>query len=63
MIVPCKMQVASVEGTWKLSQNKDDAVRLRAAKAAGTTGIGSELAELAELMRSPPAPKAEVNDE
>lgn len=49
-IVPCRMAVASIDATWKLSQNKPDAVRLRAADAVGD-GTGSELDALAELMR------------
>jgi transcriptional regulator len=51
-IVPCRMAVASVDATWKLSQNKPDAVRLRAAEAV-EGGLGSELVALAGLMRAP----------
>ncbi len=54
MIVPFRMQVAQIDGTWKLNQNKDDAVRLRAADAI-PTGVGAELETLAALMRDPPA--------
>jgi len=53
MIVPCRMQVAQTDGTWKLSQNKDDAVRLSAADGVEQTGLGYALAELASLMRDP----------
>ena len=49
-IVPLRMQIEEVEGTWKLSQNKPDAARLRAADAV-SAGIGQELGALAELMR------------
>lgn len=49
-VVPVRIAVEEVEGTWKLSQNKPDAVRLAAAEAA-PSGIGQELAALAELMR------------
>lgn len=52
-IVPCRMHVDTVDGTWKFSQNKPDAVRLRAADGVETAGIGSGLAELAALMRKP----------
>lgn len=50
MIVPCRMQVGDIQGTWKLNQNKPDAVRLAAAEQT-ETGIGSELGKLAALMR------------
>ncbi|GGL54295.1 FMN-binding negative transcriptional regulator [Wenxinia marina] len=51
-IVPCRLTVASVEGTWKLSQNKPDGVRLRAADAAAASTFGMELDALAALMRA-----------
>ena len=47
MIVPCRMQVAHIDGTWKLGQNKPDEARLGAADALGD-------APLAALMRNPP---------
>lgn len=53
-IVPVSMDVASVEGTWKLNQNKDPAARLGAAEAMEGS-VGSDLRRLAELMRGPPA--------
>lgn len=62
MIVPCRMQIDSIDGTWKLGQNKDDAVRLRAAEGVATAGIGSELAALAEFMRAARTPETEVSD-
>ena len=40
MIVPCRMQIASVDGTWKLSQNKPDDVRLRTADYVGWLRAG-----------------------
>ncbi len=52
MIVPVEMSVESVEGTWKLSQNKSDAVRLAAADGLASSDVGVELAELAALMRN-----------
>ncbi len=51
-ILPFRLRITAIDGTWKLNQNKDDAVRLRAAHAV-EGGIGSELAALAELMRNP----------
>ncbi len=53
MIVPIAMEVEDIDGTWKLNQNKDDEVRLRAAKKVQTTS-GQELAALATLMKNPP---------
>ena len=50
-IVPCRMTVTGVDGTWKLSQNKPDDVRLRAADGVEAFGVGSDLAVLAALMR------------
>lgn len=49
-ILPFRLTIEAVEGTWKLNQNKDDAVRHSAANQI-TTGVGMELAELAALMR------------
>lgn len=53
-IVPCRMTITSVDGTWKLNQNKPDAVRLRAADHVKSYGQGSETALLAALMMTPP---------
>jgi transcriptional regulator len=50
MIVPCRMQVTGVDGTWKLNQNKTDAVRERAAAQVAAYGQGSELGVLSALM-------------
>ncbi|MBO9412102.1 MULTISPECIES: FMN-binding negative transcriptional regulator [unclassified Ruegeria] len=50
MIVPCRMQVSDIQGTWKLNQNKPEAVRLAAADQVAE-GIGSELSRLTALMR------------
>lgn len=54
MIVPCRMTVSDITATWKLGQNKDDAVRARAATLV-PGGLGSELEALAGLMAAPPA--------
>ncbi|MWB79383.1 FMN-binding negative transcriptional regulator [Pseudooceanicola sp. 216_PA32_1] len=53
-IVPCRLTVAEVDGTWKLSQNKPDAVRLAAAE-----GVAQADPVLAALMRDPPERKAD----
>lgn len=47
MILPFRLSVASVDGTWKLGQNKPEAARLSA--ASGVEARGG--AELARLMR------------
>lgn len=50
-IVPVKMAVAEINGTWKLSQNKPDEVRMNASKGVAENGMGSELELLSTLMR------------
>ena len=50
MIVPAELRISDVQGTWKLSQNKVDAVRLGAAD--GVQGQGQ--LDLAALMRDVP---------
>ena len=53
-ILPIELIVDSVDGTWKLNQNRADEARLNAARHLETGGIGTESARLAGLMRSPP---------
>ncbi|WP_306114830.1 MULTISPECIES: FMN-binding negative transcriptional regulator [unclassified Roseovarius] len=50
-IVPCRMQVDKIEGTWKLGQNKPDKVRQNAADHMEGFGIGNEVRILSALMR------------
>ena len=50
-IVPCRMDVEAVDGTWKLSQNKPDDVRMKAADGVEAFGVGTDLAVMAALMR------------
>lgn len=50
MIVPFRMTDLLIEGTWKLSQNKDNTARLGAANAI-CGGLGTDLAALSELMK------------
>ena len=50
MIVPFRLSVTGVDGTWKLSQNKPDAVRLNAARHAADYGFGSEADVIAAMM-------------
>jgi transcriptional regulator len=54
MIVPCRMVVTGVDGTWKLSQNKPDAVRLNAARQAAAYGFGQDAATIAAMMLGVP---------
>ncbi|MGC3940522.1 FMN-binding negative transcriptional regulator [Roseobacter sp. EG26] len=51
-IVPCRMKVTGVDGTWKLNQNKPDDVRERAADHVEAYGQGTDIAVLAALMRA-----------
>ncbi len=50
-IVPYRMTVTEVQGTWKLNQNKPDAVRRSAADHVDAYGMGQETRLLAALMR------------
>lgn len=50
-IVPCKMVLTGVDGTWKLNQNKPDDVRMRAAEHVDAYGLGADVRTLAALMR------------
>lgn len=54
MIVPCRMHVTDIDGTWKLGQNKPDAARVGAAEELSKTDIGQELATLSSAMKTPP---------
>lgn len=49
-IVPCRLDVTGVDGTWKFGQNKPDDVRLRAAEHVGRDGLGASVEQLAALM-------------
>ncbi|THF84921.1 MAG: FMN-binding negative transcriptional regulator [Sulfitobacter sp. SK025] len=52
MIVPCRMKVTGIDGTWKLGQNKTDTVRLSAAEGVASHGFGVETDLIAALMRN-----------
>lgn len=56
-ILPFRLHIDEVTGTWKLNQNKDNAVRLAAARQI-ETGSGSELTALARLMQDVPGKDA-----
>lgn len=49
-IVPARFKIETVDGTWKLGQNKPEHARLGAAEGVRDHGIGSEIAQLAETM-------------
>jgi len=51
MIVPFRFTVTGVDGTWKLGQNKPDAVRVAAADQMADHGIGSDTDLLTAMMR------------
>ncbi len=51
MIVPFRLTITEIAGTWKLAQNKPGAVRIRAAEHVDAYGVGSEVRILAALMR------------
>ena len=51
-IVPAVLEIAQIDGTWKLSQNKPDAVRLAAADGMEAAGLAPETSGLVALMRA-----------
>lgn len=53
MIRPYRLEIAQVDSTWKLGQNKPGLARQAAAEAVAG-GLGQELETLAALMQSPP---------
>jgi len=57
MIVPVEFSIDSVDGTWKLAQNKPEEARLGAADGLENAGLGMMAAELADLMRAAGAPE------
>ncbi len=53
-IRPFRIEIAQVESTWKLGQNKPEAARLSAADHIRAQGFGTDPALLSALMRKPP---------
>ena len=51
MIQPFRFEITDIQSTYKLNQNKPDAVRLAAAAKISTDGIGSEAGQLSTLMK------------
>lgn len=53
MIVPFRFDVDTVDGTWKLGQNKPNDARASAANHLQAYGVGQETKLLAALMKAP----------
>jgi transcriptional regulator len=51
MILPFRLTITSIEGTWKLNQNKPAEARIAAAGALASTAAESAATALARLMR------------
>ncbi len=51
MLVAVELNISETDSTWKLGQNKPDAVRIAAADKLKTSAIGSGQSELAQMMR------------
>ncbi|RGP37347.1 FMN-binding negative transcriptional regulator [Pseudotabrizicola alkalilacus] len=56
MILPFRLQISDLQGTWKLNQNKSPEVRARAAAALRQRGGQSDAARLADEMDRIPLP-------
>jgi len=56
-IVPCRMKIASIDGTWKLNQNKPDAARESAAHHIPQAQLGLNTHDISTWMMSPPPQK------
>ncbi|MBS9718226.1 FMN-binding negative transcriptional regulator [Pseudohalocynthiibacter aestuariivivens] len=52
-IVPIRLEITSIDGTWKLGQNKTDEVRSNAASQMDASGTGHETRHLSALMMAP----------
>jgi transcriptional regulator len=50
-IVPFRLAITAIDGTWKLNQNKSEAVRLSAATHMNASGLGLGTVRLADMMR------------
>lgn len=57
MIVPCRMSIKTIDGTWKLGQNKPTQARKDAAKFVKSQNQGHETSLLAALMLGVPDTK------
>jgi transcriptional regulator len=50
MILPFRLEIAEITGTWKLNQNKSDEMREAAASHMNMSPVGQETALLSALM-------------
>ncbi|MCF6272643.1 MAG: hypothetical protein L3J37_05540 [Rhodobacteraceae bacterium] len=50
MLVPAELEISHIDATWKLGQNKPEAVRKAAAQALKNSAIGADVMALAALM-------------
>lgn len=53
-ILPFRLTIEDVQGTWKLNQNKPDNARRAAAENVAESGLGTDTETLAAWMRNPP---------
>ncbi|MGI9624334.1 MAG: FMN-binding negative transcriptional regulator, partial [Acidimicrobiales bacterium] len=51
-IMPCRIDIAEIHGTWKLNQNKSANVRIATAARITASGIGAEVGSLADHQRT-----------
>ncbi len=51
MLLPVEMEIASIESTYKLNQNRGEPARSLAADAVETSSVGQETQRLAQMMR------------
>lgn len=54
-IIPARLKIADIQGTWKINQNKPAEARLAAARHLANSPVGSDPAAIAALMGDPPA--------
>ena len=54
-IVPVRLHIDDIQSTWKLGQNKPDAIRQRAAAHVAEQDIGADTQTLAAWMATPPS--------
>ncbi len=54
-IVPARLTITDIQGTWKVNQNKSAEARLAAAGHVARSPVGGNPIAIAALMRDPPA--------
>ena len=54
-IVPVRLYIEDMQSTWKLGQNKPDAVRQSAARHVAKHEMGADTSTLADWMQTPPS--------